>query len=164
MSTEMGEYVVGAYLRLVLKCDLVIYNVKPPEGGLAGLAEIDVVGLNSLEHAAYLCEVTTHLGGIQYVKNYERTAEKIATKFRTLQKYAANYLHEYRTIKYIFWSPCVPKGRLLDMLYLNKGLEIVINQEYKTRIDRLRKEARLTTRDIGNPFFRALQILEHTRE
>ena len=35
-----GEYVVGAYLRLCEKCDVVDYNVRPPQSGLSGLAEI----------------------------------------------------------------------------------------------------------------------------
>ena len=30
MKTEMGEYIVGAYLKLVEGCDVVDYNVRPP--------------------------------------------------------------------------------------------------------------------------------------
>jgi hypothetical protein len=66
MKTEMGEYVVGAYLKQVLKCDFVDYNVRPPCGGIEGLAEFDVVGLRFSDSTAYICEVTTHLGGLLY--------------------------------------------------------------------------------------------------
>ena len=45
MNTTMGEYITGAYLKLILECDVVDYNVRPPGGGRAGLAEFDVVGL-----------------------------------------------------------------------------------------------------------------------
>ena len=45
MKTEMGEYIGGAYLKIIKKCDFVDYNVRPPTGGLEGLQELDVVGL-----------------------------------------------------------------------------------------------------------------------
>jgi hypothetical protein len=40
MATEMGEYIVGAYLKLVLGCDVVDYNTRPPGGGVTGLNEM----------------------------------------------------------------------------------------------------------------------------
>ena len=46
MKTQIGEYIVGSYLKERLSCDFVDYNVRPPGGGLAGLAQLDVVGLN----------------------------------------------------------------------------------------------------------------------
>lgn len=166
MNTEMGEYVVGAYLKLKESCDFVSYNVRPPESGLAGLAEIDVVGLNFTNHTAYLCEVTTHLDGLLYGSSYDYTANKIREKFERLQYYAKNYLDEFQMIKYMFWSPRVPKGRLTIMLNeIEKiGLEMVLNEKYRKCLEYLRSEARKTTRDVGNPFFRALQILEHVRQ
>ena len=45
MLTDIGECFVGAYLQLIAKCDFVDYNVRPPGGGLAGLSELDVVGI-----------------------------------------------------------------------------------------------------------------------
>ena len=35
-ATEMGEYVVGAWLREIGGCDFVNYNVRPPVGGNEG--------------------------------------------------------------------------------------------------------------------------------
>ncbi|MGR3715214.1 MAG: hypothetical protein ACU0B1_00535 [Thermohalobaculum sp.] len=65
MPTEMGEFLVGAYLRLIKLCDVVDYNARPPGGGLDGLGELDVIGLSFKDNKAYLCEVTTHLDGLQ---------------------------------------------------------------------------------------------------
>ena len=45
MPTEMGEYLVGAYLKIIKECDFVDYNVRQPGGGLEGLNELDVIGL-----------------------------------------------------------------------------------------------------------------------
>ena len=63
MITDVGEYIVGAYLKLILKCDIIDYNIRPPGGGLEGLHELDVLGLNFKKRTAYLCEVTTHIRG-----------------------------------------------------------------------------------------------------
>ena len=40
MLTDIGEFMVGAHLRLVRECDFVDYNIRPPGGGLAGLEEL----------------------------------------------------------------------------------------------------------------------------
>ena len=64
MLTDVGEYFVGAYLQLGEGCDFVDYNVRPPGGGLKGLEELDVVGLNFKTRTAFLCEVTTHIRGL----------------------------------------------------------------------------------------------------
>ena len=60
MLTDIGEYIVGTYLQLIEECDFIDYNVRPPGGGLKGLSELDVVGLNLHTSTAYLCEVITH--------------------------------------------------------------------------------------------------------
>ena len=91
MKTQMGEYVVGAYLKLVLGFDVVDYNVRPPGGGLQGLAEFDVVGLKFGERVAFVCEVTTHLDGINYGNN-QKTVERIRRKFERQQLYAETCL------------------------------------------------------------------------
>jgi hypothetical protein len=63
----------------------------------------------------------------------------------------------------MFWSPVVPKGYLTKELEKIDGLEIIINKEYARCIDELRIKAKELTNDVGNPFFRMLQILEHLR-
>ena len=46
MGTDPGEYIAGCYLKKILNCDFVDYNVRAPGGGLKGLGELDVVGIN----------------------------------------------------------------------------------------------------------------------
>jgi hypothetical protein len=163
MPTHIGEYVVGAYLKLKLDCDFVDYHVRPPGGGLEGLQELDVVGLNLRNGIAYLCEVTTHIGGVFYGDN-RATVEKIKQKHERQQAYAAKYLPQFNEVHYMFWAPVVPVGYITENLAKVESLELVINGEYKRCVEELRELARATTHDTGNPFFRMLQILEHMRD
>ncbi len=163
MNTSMGEYIVGAYLQQILKCDVVDYNVRPPDGGLSGLAEFDVIGLKFSESTAYLCEVTTHLGGIDY-GGYQVTLEKIKDKHQRQRWYAENYLSNFDRVRYMFWAPVVPRGFLTEELNKIEGFELVINARYKACVGELRELAGGSTRDVGNPFFRSLQIIEHLRD
>lgn len=163
MKTEIGEFVVGAYLKIILGCDFVDYNVRPPGGGLEGLSELDVVGLDFKSKTAYLCEVTTHIGGLLYGSSTSYTVEKIAQKHEMQKKYAKKHLTNFPTKYYMFWSPVVPVGKITEGLGKIKGLELIINEKYTEKIDELRKEASKRKNDEGNPFFRTLQILEHLR-
>ncbi|MFD0694976.1 hypothetical protein ACFQZT_12790 [Paenibacillus sp. GCM10027628] len=162
MKTEMGELIVGAYLKQIEGCDFIEYNVRTRGGGLKGLDELDVVGLNFVTKTAYLCEVTTHLLGALYVDN-KTTVEKIKTKHFKQKEYATDYLTNFENIRYMFWSPYVPVGYITNGLSEIAGLELVINKEYTQKINELRELARKTTNDSGNDFFRAMQILEHLR-
>ncbi|MBN1584467.1 MAG: hypothetical protein JXA89_27425 [Anaerolineae bacterium] len=162
MKTTMGEYVVGAYLKQCLGCDVIDYNVRPPDDGLKGLAEFDVVGLRFKDKRAYICEVVTHLDGIKYGNN-ATTIERIKKKHERQRDYAREHLSDFEPV-FMLWSPVVPVGYLTEYLGAIKTLELCINGTYSECIDELRDQARSTTRDAGNPFFRALQILEHLRE
>ena len=163
MLTDIGEYFVGAYLKLVLRCDFVDYNVRPPGGGLKGLEELDVLGLDFTNSTAYLCEVTTHIRGLLYGSN-QKTVEKIEKKFERQKEYARKYLKGFDEVRFSFWSPVVPRGFLTENLPKIRGLELVINGEYKRRVEELRRLAGEKTHDAKNPVFRTLQILEHMRE
>jgi hypothetical protein len=162
MKTEIGEYIVGAYLKIIKECDFVEYNVRPSGGGLRGLNELDVIGLDFKNNIAYMCEVTTHIRGVLY-KNNEETVSRINKKFITQKKYAEAHLSNFKTIIFMFWSPVVPVGHITRGLNKIEGLEIIINKKYTDRINELRAEARIRTNDMGNPFFRVLQILERLR-
>jgi hypothetical protein len=162
MTTDMGELLVGAYLKVIWKCDFVDYNVRPPVGGMEGLGELDVVGLNFEDKAAYLCEVATHLGGLEYGKGYADSVDRIRRKFERQRNYAERYLKPYRPI-FMFWAPRVPKGPLLDGLQELSLLQLVVNSTYTAHINDLIAEARKVTRDVGNPAFRLLQILARAR-
>ena len=162
MKTEMGEYIAGAYLKIIEKCDVVDYNVRPPGGGFKGLGEIDVIGLSFDRKAAFICEVTTHILGLRYGSNPE-SVKRVKDKFLRQQEYARDHLKSFRKRYFMFWSPYVPRGYLTDHLSRIKGLQLVINEEYASRVDRLMSEAAIITGDVGNPFFRALQILNRLR-
>ena len=163
MKTEMGEYIVGACLKLLKGCDFVEYNVRRPGGGLAGLDELDVMGLDFKNKTAYLCEVTTHLDGLLYGSGRTSTVERIGKKFKKLQEYAENHLPDvFRERHFMFWSPVVSAG-LAEELRRIKGLELVINEDYATYVEQLQERANKVTYDTGNPVFRVLQILGHLR-
>src|SRR5690349_1924403 len=162
MATEMGEFLVGAYLRLELKCGVVDYNARSPGGGLQGLGELDVIGFDFDAGAAYLCEVTTHLEGLLIGRGALATFDKIVKKHERQKSYAAEHLRRFRRIRYMFWSPVVARGLAARLGQLD-GLELMINGSYKTAIDKLRKHARRSTSTTSNPAFRVLQILEHLR-
>ena len=163
MLTDIGEYIVGAYLQQIACCDVVDYNVRPPGGGLEGLGELDVIGLDFKFSTAYLCEVTTHIRGLLY-KNNKTSVERIRKKYLRQQDYAQRFLTDFHTHTFMFWSPVVPVGYLTTHLAQIDGLELIINGEYTRRIEALRQLAKTTTHDARNPFFRMLQILEHLRD
>jgi len=163
MLTDIGEYIVGAYLKLIEECDFIDYNVRPPVGGLEGLEELDVIGLNFKSSTAYLCEVTTHIRGLLY-KNNQESVKRIKKKYERQKNYADQYLTNFENKKFMFWSPVVPVGFITEKLKEVEGLELIINGEYKSRIEKLRMLARNTTHDARNPFFRMLQIMEHMRD
>lgn len=162
MKTEMGEYIVGAYLKIIKECDFVDYNIRPPGGGIDGLNELDVIGLDFKNKIVYLCEVTTHILGLQYGNN-DATVEKIKIKHNIQKHYADMYLSDFPNKHFMFWSPVVPNGYITTELEKVDGLQLIINKEYTQYVDELRKKAKELTNDIGNPFFRMLQILEHMR-
>jgi len=163
MLTDVGEYIVGAYLKLKLDCDFVDYNVRPPGGGLKGLNELDVIGLDFKSNTVYLCEVTTHIRGMLHTDN-KTTVERIRKKHERQKTYASEHLGNFGTVHYMLWSPVVPVGYITEHLARIESLESIINGEYKRRIEELRELARVTTHDTQNPFFRILQILEHLRD
>lgn len=162
MITDVGEYLVGAHLQLIEKCDFVQYNVRPPHGGLEGLGELDVVGFNFATKTAYLCEVTTHIRGLLYGSNTD-TVQKLKDKHERQKAYAFKYLTNFETRIFQFWSPVVPVGYITKELAAFPELKLIINEEYTRRVRELQTLARITTHDARNPVFRLLQILEHLR-
>ena len=130
MNTEIGEYIVGAYLRIIECCDFVDYNVRPPGGGLEGQMELDVLGLNFRTKTCYLCEVATHILGLHYGKGNQDTLDRIATKHARQVAYASQYLGDFNEVHCMFWSPYVPDGNLTEGLDKFEGLDLIINKKY----------------------------------
>ena len=163
MNTEMGEYIVGAYLKLIKECDFIEYSVRRPGGHRAGLNELDVMGLDFKNKTAYLCEVATHLEGLNYGSGGTPTVERIGKKYAQLREYAESHLPStFPKRHFMFWSPVVSAG-VAEELKQIKGLELVINEDYAACVDELLKQARSITYDTGNPAFRIFQILGHLR-
>ena len=127
------------------------------------MGELDVIGMNFKTDTVFICEVTTHLHGLRYGNSYKVTFKKIQNKHERQVAYAKESLKTFKRKRFMFWSPRVPKGKLTEKLSSLKNLELIINEEYTAKIDQLRAVAKKTTNDMGNPFFRTLQILEHLR-
>lgn len=161
-KTDIGEYIVGAYLKIILECDVIDYNARPPGGGLKGLEELDVIGLKFKTKEVFLCEVTTHLRGLLY-GDVDETIQKLKTKHKRQVDYADEFLKDFPNRHFMIWSPIVPEGKITKKLREIETLELVINKEYSERINELRQKAKKSTNDTGNIFFRTLQILEHLK-
>jgi hypothetical protein len=186
---ESGELLVGSYLRLIEKCELVTYNQRSHEEG--NQLEIDVIGVDNTEsgeQVVYTCEVVTHIDGLLYPgtpdtdrwaeyggDGYQNTLERLWRKFNADREYVTE-LFDADSYVFQFWSPVVRGNR--DEKYLLTGLydmadefedetgaelELVINEEYTERMEALREKAGQTEKDYGELGFRILQILEHLR-
>lgn len=187
---ESGELLVGAYLRLVEACELVMYNQRPQKEG--DQSEIDVIGVNNTEEreqVVYICEVVTHLNGLHYSgtpdtdrwaeygnSHYQHSLERLWRKFNSDRNYVTELLDSADSYVFQLWSPVVPGNS--DEEYLLGGLhaleddfeeetgmelELVINEQYTTKIDQLRERASETEKNYGELGSRILQILEHLR-
>ncbi len=162
MATEMGEYLVGAYLDRIEGCEFVNYNARLPSPGVKGMGELDVVGFRFETGEAFLCEVATHILGLQY-GNYDESYRRIEGKAERQREYADRVVSPRGLEpKFMLWSPYIPSG-LERRLRAIPQLEIVANRNYSDRMDRLRGDARKESRTTGNPAYRILQILEHLR-
>lgn len=153
---EMGELLVGAYLQVVRKCSFVLYNQRPEGGGIEGLGELDVVGIS--DHTVYLCEVTTHVKGID-----PKAVARIEAKFGRQRAFAKRHFKDHDKV-FELWSPYVPRGDRLDRLSQIRGLDLVVNAEYARRVRELEERARKSAEPTGNDAFRLLQILGHLKE
>ena len=161
MKTEVGEYIVGAYLKIIEECDVISYNVRPPGGGLKGLNELDVIGLRFKDNTAFICEVTTHILGLLY-KNKEHSIMKVKEKNKIQKEYGEERLKDFSKI-YMFWSPVVNQD-IYKGLSMIEGLELKVNHKYTECIRELQAKAGKLTNDEGNPFFRMLQIMSCLKE
>ncbi len=169
MPEEIGESLVGSYLRLIRDCEIVTYNQRLSREP-SQMGETDVLAIDLETTTVYLCEVVTHIRGMLYGSGTEATVSRVRKKFQRLTEYGRRAFPEYQRI-YMLWSPYVPVGRvtsglqqLVDEL-ANGGdaLELQINQEYTRRVAELQERARLDTKNYGESFFRALQIIGHLR-
>lgn len=173
---NLGERLVGDYLRYIRQCDFVDFNVytKKTQG------EIDVIGVNLTDRKAYICEVVTHLTtGIQYVKNARPdTSDRLIRKFLKDIQYGSEAFPDFE-VSYMLWSPVVRRSsgklqynqfehlkRVEREVRTQTGLTLtmVINQDYVAAIDQLRRFAGSETKELKSPVMRFLQIEEWSRK
>lgn len=79
MALDIGESLVGSYLRYVEGCEVVVYNTQTPD--VQG--EIDVIGIKhgpAPDRTVWLCEAITHIEGMEYGGGYADTVKRISTK------------------------------------------------------------------------------------
>jgi hypothetical protein len=171
-----GEEIVGEYLKYLLECEFVEYNLYTPDTQ----GEIDVVGINIKKNIVYICEVATHLiTGLQYVKNKQPdNVDRFIQKFRKNIKYGREYFSAYEQ-RFMLWSPVVKNQRpgskhnqLRDIDEIqstiksefNLLIEPVINEDYWNCLQELRAHARSETKELKSPILRLMQIEEKTSE
>jgi hypothetical protein len=173
---NLGERLVGDYLRYIKQCDFVDFNVYTT----ATQGEIDVIGVSNINRAAFICEVVTHLTtGIQYTKNARPdTADRLIRKFTKDIQYGKDAFFNW-SVDYMLWSPVVRRSngspkydqfvhlkQMTEEIFARTGVKItlIINKDYVDAIDALRFFARNETKELKSPVMRFLQIDEWSRK
>jgi len=175
-TENLGERLVGDYLRHIKGCDFVDFNVYTKE--VQG--EIDVIGVNLAKREAFIGEVVTHLTtGIQYVRNARPdTSDRLIKKFTKDIQYGNTAFSGY-AVTYMLWSPVVRRSRgkpqydqfghlrrVESTIRKNTGIAIVmvINADYIAAIADLRTFARRESKELKSPVMRFLQIEEWSQK
>jgi hypothetical protein len=177
---NIGETLVGDYLKVIRKCDFVEFNLYMPD--VQG--EIDVVGINAKKKEIYICEVATHLvTGLMYVNPKEKTPDNVdrfVKKFTKNIKYANKYFPEpeYKR-QFMLWSPIIKnqktgakynqtddiaKIRAVIHERFQVDIEVISNQDYMNCLNELRLYARTETKELKSPVLRLFQIEEKLSE
>lgn len=164
-TSDLGESLVGAYMRHVEQCSIVLYNsfFADQQG------EVDVVALKrqgpEKPRLVYLCEVTTHIEGMA-----RNTVKRVPAKLGRLREFAELTFPEEEH-RFQWWSPYVNEGAITagfehlraDWAADGRALEFIINTEYTRRIAQLVKHASGNTSTTNEPAYRMLQMLTHLR-
>jgi len=162
---NIGEEICGEYLKHILKCDFVSYNITNPD--IQG--EIDVIGIQLEQKAIYVCEVVTHTQGLEYVtKGKSNDYNVLKAKYDKGVAYAQKYFKDYQ-IRLMLWSPIVrintPKAKYNTMNELKRlkedlplDIEFVINFQYQQALDKLKAHAIKQTAMFTTPVMRMFQI------
>jgi hypothetical protein len=175
---NIGETLVGDYLKVILGCDFVAFNVYTDTQG-----EIDVVGINAKKKEIYICEVATHLvTGLRYVNPKEKTSdniERFVKKFTKNIEYVEKYFPNYKTKRFMLWSPIVKNQKtgakfnqtdditkIRAEMFKKSGvdIEVISNKDYETCLQELRDYARKETKELKSPVLRLFQIEEKLSE
>jgi hypothetical protein len=163
MPEEIGENLVGAYLRHVLGCEFVLFNTYlPSEQG-----EIDVIGIRlGPPRDVYFAEVSTHLDGMLYGNGNKETSQKVRDKLLRAQRFAKDKFYGDQH-HFQIWSPKVAKGALTEEFATiaaefaarDERLTFMVNAAYGDAVQELIGAARSSRASTPDPAFRLLQIL-----
>jgi Holliday junction resolvase-like predicted endonuclease len=153
---DVGQHLVAAFHAVVAGADYVHMNTAlPTEQG-----DIDVIALYLREKRAVLCEVKTHLRGLN---GYDGDAPgKIRDQMKRARSYAKRHLSAQGwACEFELWSPKVGPTLADKLAAVAKrgSFELVINDEYAARVRLLVDKARDNDRYVDNPAFRTLQVL-----
>ncbi len=103
-AADLGESLVGAYMRHVEQCSIVLYNSSFADQQ----GEVDVVAVKPQgpgdPRVVYLCEVTTHIGAMA-----TNTVKKVPAKLGRLREFAAQTFPDEEH-RFQWWSPYVNEG------------------------------------------------------
>lgn len=166
---NIGEEICGEYLKYIMGCEFVTYNVTNPD--IQG--EIDVIGINLESKIVYVCEVATHTSGLQYVTNKRPDDyNRFVSKFDKDILYALKYFSGYK-IKPMIWSPVVKistkkaKYNTINelekvVMYVkdkyNLDLQLIINQNFFNFINELKCYTEKETSEFKSNVMRMFQI------
>lgn len=162
---DIGESLVGSYLRYIEGCPIVLYNSFLD----AQPGEVDVVAFKPQpqpggQREIFLCEVTTHTQGFN-----TKTTLRLAEKFERVREFAAATFADEQH-RYQWGSPVVQPRAIAVMDELTDAwtgqgrlLEFIVNAEYTRRVDQLVQHARANTKPTSEPGYRMLQILTSLR-
>jgi hypothetical protein len=166
MAEDIGESVVGSYLRYVKKCEFVLFNTYLSEGQ----GEVDVIGIRlGKPRDIYFAEVTTHIEGMSYGGN-AATVKKVRDKLLRAESFASERFPDDEH-HFEIWSPRVPKGAMTkafgemseEFRARGKRLDFVVNESYGNRVQELIDEARSSSRATSDPAYRLLQVLSRVK-
>ena len=155
---DIGESLVGAYMRQVRGCHTVAFNTHLPQQG-----ELDVVGVANGAHGAevWLAEVAIHLDGLNYGGGTNlQTVDKVAQKVAAARAYAAQVYQDV-TPTVELWSPVVP-ARLVAAL-ASVEVDLIVNADFTARLNELAGLASQHSTLTGDDAYRFLQLLTHLR-
>lgn len=133
-----------------------------------------MIGIEQSNKKVYVCEVAVHLAtGLQYTKDGKPNVQnKILDKFKRDIDYVTQMFPNYKIFP-MFWSPIVKNttsnpaetGLIavkneLSILYPNVApMELIINEEWSSKVDELRKVAKGKSNELFG-VMRVFQIEE----
>ena len=154
---DVGESLVGAYMRQVRGCNTVAFNTFLP----TAQGELDVVGVayGAEGVEVWIAEVAVHLDSLNYGGS-QKTVQKVAQKVAAARAYAAQvYRDVIPTVE--FWSPVVPAGLVSALGGVD--VTLVVNDIFTDRVNELADRAKRHTKMTGDDAYRFLQLLTHLR-